>query len=119
MSRFMIAVLLVLVGACGASARTLTVATWNLGWHMDIQTAERWISECGKTYAPNATADQWLPSSAPDAKPGWDVPNTFAIQNWDAANLPVCDVYFDRGTVRVTPEAYRKRQQQIACFIRR
>lgn len=113
---------LALLMACCASAshaRTVTLATWNLGWHMDLQTVQKWIGECGKSYIEDPATGTWSQSSAPGSKPGWDVSDTFSIQGWDTANLPVCGVYFDRAAVHVTLDAYKKRQQQIATFIRK
>ncbi|WP_245443571.1 hypothetical protein [Rhizobium phaseoli] len=51
-------------------------------------------------------------------KPGWDI-DAFKIEGWDVSRLPVCNVYFAGGTVRVNFEAYRNRQEQIANFIAR
>lgn len=56
MLRFLFALVLISIGASEASSRTLTIATWNLGWHKDTQTVQRWIAECGKTYTENPGA---------------------------------------------------------------
>ncbi len=74
---------------------------------MDIATVQRWIDACSKTYLEDTATHRWNPSNDPLAKPGWEVPNTFSINGWDAANLPVCNVYSYRGsTVRVNLDAY-------------
>lgn len=91
-------------------------ATWNLGWHMDQATVQSWIGECSKTYALDASTGLWKPSVASDAKQGWDI-DAFKIEGWDTGRLAVCSVYFAGGTVRVTLEAYKKRQEDIAKFI--
>ena len=105
-----------LLSISGLSARELSLATWNLGWHMDIEAAKTWISECNKTYIKDITADRWIPSSAPEASQAWDV-DVFKIDGWDYGRLPVCNVYFAGDAVRVTEASYRKRQEQISNFI--
>ncbi|MCQ1854463.1 endonuclease/exonuclease/phosphatase family protein [Neorhizobium galegae] len=119
MLRILVAVVTIFLISSETSARQVTIATWNLGWHMDIATAQRWIEACGKTYVEDAGIGRWVPSTDSNATQGWDVPNTFDIENWDTAVLPVCDVYAYRGVVRVNVDAYRKRQEQIANFISR
>jgi hypothetical protein len=114
----MVAIFAIFLISSEASARQVTVATWNLGWHMDIGTAQAWIDACSKTYQKDASG-RWVPSTASGSLTGWEVPNTFDIESWDTAALPVCDVYFYRGVVRVNVDAYRKRQEQIANFISR
>ncbi len=119
MLKIVAAILFLLFGASEASAREVTVATWNLGWHMDLVTVQRWIDACSKTYLKDSNTGRWHVSTDPQATAGWDVSSTFDIENWDIVNLPVCNVYVYRGVVRVDLEAYRKRQEQIANFISR
>jgi endonuclease/exonuclease/phosphatase family metal-dependent hydrolase len=103
--------------ASSPSAREISVATWNLGWHMDIESAKAWIAECNKTYIEDATTpNKWIPSTAPEAQQAWDI-DVFKIDGWDTARFPVCNVYFAGDAVRVTEASYRKRQQDIRSFI--
>ena len=118
MLRFLVAVLFAFVYCSHATAAQVTIATWNLGWHMDQATVQQWISECSKTYLEDASG-KWNPSTTAGSVPGWDVDNTFDIVGWDTTRFPVCDVYRAGKTVRVTLEAYRKRQQEISGFIER
>ncbi|KSV76055.1 hypothetical protein N185_16535 [Sinorhizobium sp. GW3] len=118
MLKTVVAILFLVLGFSEASARQITIATWNLGWHMDVGTVQRWIDACSKTYLQDTASGRWNPSNDPLAKSGWEVPNTFSINGWDAANLPVCNVYSYRGSaVRVNLEAYRSRQERIANFL--
>ncbi|MGR9203989.1 endonuclease/exonuclease/phosphatase family protein [Rhizobium leguminosarum] len=119
MLKIVAAILFLFVGVFEASAREVTIATWNLGWHMDLATVQRWIDACGKSYLEDGNTGRWHASTDPQAKAGWDVPNTFDIDNWDSVNLPVCNVFFYKKVVRVNVDAYRKRQEQIANFISR
>ena len=114
-----ISLFFILFACFDASSRQVTIATWNLGWHMDIATAQRWIDACSKTYLPAEDNKSWKPSTDPNSTMGWDVQDTFSIVGWDVANLPVCDVYFYKSVLRVKLDAYRQRQRQIAQFISR
>lgn len=115
----LVAALTLVLISSSLSARQIAIATWNLGWHMDVATVQRWIDACGAKYIEDSGSGRWVPSNASDATEGWDVPNTFDIENWDTSSLPVCNVYFYRGVVRVKMDAYKKRQEQIANFISR
>ncbi len=118
MLKTVVAILFLALGFSEASARQVTIATWNLGWHMDLGTVKRWSDACSKTYLEDTASGRWNLSNDPLAKTGWEVPNTFSINGWDVANLPVCNVYSYRGsTVRVNLDAYRKRQERIANFL--
>ncbi|MGR9179736.1 endonuclease/exonuclease/phosphatase family protein (plasmid) [Rhizobium leguminosarum] len=116
MMRFLAACLVVLSGSVGALASQVTVASWNLGWHMDLQTVQHWIGECSKNYVEDPATGKFKPSQEAWFQSGWDI-DAFKIEGWDVGQLPVCKVYTAGGTVRVNLEAYRKRQQQIANFI--
>lgn len=115
----------ILISACaillfwtsGLFAREVTIATWNLGWHMDIESAKAWIAECNRTYIEDATTPgKWIRSTAPEAQQAWDI-DVFKIEGWDTGRFPVCNVYFAGDAVRVTEASYRKRQKQISEFI--
>ena len=45
--------------ATPASAATLRVATWNLGWHVSQAELGPWIAQCGKSYAKDAASGTW------------------------------------------------------------
>ncbi|MDW9547918.1 endonuclease/exonuclease/phosphatase family protein [Sinorhizobium meliloti] len=116
MIRYLAACLLVLFGSVEAFASQVTIASWNLGWHMDRETVKAWIRECSKNYVEDPATGKFKPSQEAGFKPGWDI-DAFKIEGWDASRLPVCNVYWAGGTVRVNLEAYRRRQEQIANFI--
>ncbi|MBY3180055.1 endonuclease/exonuclease/phosphatase family protein [Rhizobium leguminosarum] len=118
MYRYFLAMALLLVLALDAQARVLTVSSWNLGWHMDLATANRWIELCNKRYVTDAAADVWREGSGPDSKPGWFV-DAFKIQGWDTAQYPVCSVYRERDNdvVFVKPAGYEKRLAQLSKYI--
>ncbi|WP_323995592.1 hypothetical protein [Rhizobium mulingense] len=59
---------------------------------------------------------KFKPSQEAGFKQGWDI-DAFKIEGWDVSRLPVCNVYFAGGTVRVNLDGYRKRQEQITHFI--
>ncbi|WP_261338348.1 hypothetical protein [Rhizobium leguminosarum] len=118
MIRCLAACFFVLFGSAGALASQVTIATWNLGWHMDLETAQHWIEECSKNYVAGPATGKLKASQEAGFKPGWDI-NASKIEGWDVSRLPVCNVYFAAGSVRVNIEAYRKRQEQIANFISR
>lgn len=118
MFRFVLTIALFLVSEIGAETKVLTVASWNLGWHMDTATANRWIDLCNKRYVKDAGADVWREGDGPDSKPGWFV-DTFKIQGWDTAQYPVCGVYRDRenDVIFVKPTGYQKRLAQLSKYI--
>lgn len=103
-----------------AQARDLTVATWNLGWHMDTAMAATWIQACGAKFALDPADKRWKPNPAGD-KTGWQLRwGRNAPIEWDIGRLPPCDVYQQNFNITpVTEVAYSKRQQQIASVIAR
>lgn len=108
--------------ASAASARDITVATWNLGWHIDSATLPAWIDVCNATYEENKATKTFRRSTQPGSQFGWDI-DVFSIEGWDAARFPVCDVYsaskqgFGFAAIRVTKAAYDKRVAQLRSFI--
>lgn len=114
--------LLIAVPFQAASARDLTIATWNLGWHMDKATVAEWIDACNATYEQDQSTKLWHRSVQPGSQFGWDI-DAFAIEGWDAARLPVCNVYgANKGdvgfaSIRVTNVAYETRLAKIRDFI--
>lgn len=104
--------------ASTAQARDLTVATWNLGWHMDTALAKTWSQACGAKFALDPADKLWKPNPAGD-KTGWQLQwGRNAPIEWDIGRLPPCDVYQENfKIVPVTEAAYAKRQQQIASVI--
>jgi len=104
--------------AVPAAARTLTVATWNLGWHLDRALAQRWMQACSQTFALDAASGLWRP--APEGTRGWELKwGRNAPIEWDIGRLPPCDVY-QAGfrAVEVTPQAWETRLRQIARVLR-
>lgn len=102
-----------------ASARELSVATWNLGWHMSQLEASDWIRQCSQPFAFNTVTQLWEPSTTGETKPGWNLKwGRDAKIKWDIAQRPPCDVYqANFKIVPVTEAAYQKRAQQIRSFI--
>ena len=45
-----------------AAARDITIATWNLGWHMDRATVTDWIEACTATYELDLATKKYRPS---------------------------------------------------------
>lgn len=101
--------------AAAPASAPVTVATWNLGWHMDRALAAQWIAACGQRFARDPADRLWKPSPS-GTKTGWELRwGRNAPIAWDIAVLPPCDVYQAHfKIVPVTEAAYLKRQQQIA-----
>ncbi len=71
MHRLILLACLVLA-AVAAQARDLTVATWNLGWHMSLAEARAWIAACSQPFALDAATGLWTPKggrTGSDTKP--------------------------------------------------
>ncbi|MCA1381455.1 endonuclease/exonuclease/phosphatase family protein [Bradyrhizobium sp. BRP23] len=117
--RIMLAIAIATLINSVASARDLTIATWNLGWHMNQTEAKDWIKDCGQLFALNATSGLWEPSTTGATKTGWELTwGRDAKIKWDIAAKPPCDVYKSNfQTIPVTETAYRKRAEQIKNFI--
>lgn len=115
---FATAMMLLCLSPASALSRDITVATWNLGWHVDKATAATWISKCDGLFEKDATTSVWKPSTSAAGIPGWQV-NFREKVEWDWTKFPVCDVYKDRNfdTVPVTVAAYNKRLQQLNDFL--
>ena len=118
MRTFVAAIFLAGLLALSATARDITVATWNLGWHVDKATAAEWITKCNARFEQDAVTGVWKPSTSGAGIPGWDVNFRDKVE-WDWSKFPVCDVYKDRNfdTVPVTVGAYDKRLQQLNDFL--
>ena len=109
-----------MVGIAGtAVARDLTIATWNLGWHMSQAEASTWIRECGQPFALNAQSGLWEPATSGATKPGWQLRwGRDAKIKRNIAEKPPCDVFQSNfRIVPVTEAAYRKRAQQIVNLV--
>jgi hypothetical protein len=101
-------------------AREVTVATWNLGWHMNQAEAKTWIRDCGQPFAFNQASGLFEPSTTGATKSGWELRwGRDAKIKWDIGQKPPCDVYQTgfHKIVHVTEAAYQKRAQQISDFI--
>ncbi|CAN5329643.1 hypothetical protein BH10PSE17_BH10PSE17_01490 [soil metagenome] len=98
-------------------ARDLTVATWNLGWHMSQAEAAHWIKACGAPFAQGADG-RWRPSAS-GTTPGWDLKwGRDAAVEWDIGTIAPCDVYqVQRRIVPVTERAWRSRDARIAAVL--
>jgi endonuclease/exonuclease/phosphatase family metal-dependent hydrolase len=120
--RMLVAMMALVSGFIPASAREITLVTWNLGWHMNLAEADVWIAACGQPFALNGTTGLWEPSGGPpsaDTKPGWELKwGRDAKIAWDIGKRPPCDVYqANFKIVPVTLAAYEKRVAQIRSLI--
>lgn len=120
-----------LLGACAAvttalavpaSATTLRIATWNLGWHVSQAELGPWIAQCGKSYAKDSASGLWkvVPAQTPGAQIGWEVDESRPqLEGVDLAVMPPCGVYRSpsRAGIAVTPAAWAKRNEQIAKLL--
>lgn len=105
-----------------ASATTVRVATWNLGWHVSQAELGPWITQCGKSYAKDSASGIWEVVSAqtPGAQIGWEIDESRPqLQGVDLAVMPPCGVYRSpsRAGIAVTPVAWAKRNEQIAKLL--
>jgi len=108
--------------ALQASADTLRIATWNLGWHVSQAELSPWLSQCSKTYAKDAQTKVWklVPAGTPQAKRGWDVTESRAtLEGVDLSVMPPCAVYLTPGFdgIEVTQTAYAKRAAQLSRIL--
>jgi endonuclease/exonuclease/phosphatase family metal-dependent hydrolase len=101
-----------------ACATDVTVATWNLGWHLDTPLATRWIAACSQKFSKPGTGELWRPDPA-GTRTGWQLRwGRDAKIEWDIGQLPPCDVWQSRHKpVAVTEAALAKRRQQIAAVL--
>lgn len=120
-----------LLGACAAvttalatpaSATSLRIATWNLGWHVSQAELGPWIAQCGKSYAKDSASGLWkvVPAQTPGAQIGWEVDESRPqLEGVDLAVMPPCGVYRSpsRAGIAVTPAAWAKRNEQIAKLL--
>lgn len=106
-----------------ASAATLRVATWNLGWHVSQAEVGPWIAQCGKAYSKNPESGVWelVAPQTPGARPGWDIDESRpTLEGVDLAVMPPCGVYRSpsRAGIAVTLSSWAKRNEQIAKVLR-
>ena len=109
--------------ATPASATTLRVATWNLGWHVSQAELAPWIAQCGKSYAKSAQSGVWevVPAQTPGGRIGWEIDDSRpTLEGVDLAVMPPCGVYRSpsRAGIAVTPVSWAKRNEQIAKVLR-
>lgn len=114
--------LMVLLSALPAAARDVTLATWNLGWHMSLAEARAWIAACDGPFVLNPGTGLWEPAAdpaAPGAKRGWDLKwGRDAKIVWDIRVRAPCDVYqANWKVVPVTEAAYAKRIAQVRSVL--
>jgi endonuclease/exonuclease/phosphatase family metal-dependent hydrolase len=117
-----LALLVLLSGALPAAARDLTLATWNLGWHMSLAEARAWMAACGAPFVQNSATGLWEPAAdpaAPGLKRGWDLKwGRGAKIVWDIGVRAPCDVYqVNWKVVPVTEAAYAKRLGQVTAVL--
>jgi endonuclease/exonuclease/phosphatase family metal-dependent hydrolase len=120
----LIAILLLILSASAAQARDLSIATWNLGWHMNLAEARAWIAACSQPFALDPATGLWTPTggqAGPATKPGWELRwGRDAKIAWNIGERPPCDVYqASFRIVPVTESAYANRQRQIRDLIAR
>ncbi|MBL8251648.1 MAG: endonuclease/exonuclease/phosphatase family protein [Candidatus Competibacter sp.] len=117
---YALALLLPLALAGALQARELAVMSWNLGWHLDSASFQRWQVACNSSFARDPGDGLWKPDPR-GSRTGWQLRwGRDAPIQWDIARLPPCDVYRDgRQIVAPTAAAYAKRRQQIADLIQR
>lgn len=106
-----------------ASATTLRIATWNLGWHVSQAEVGHWIAQCSKSFAKNAQSGVWevVPSQTQGARIGWEITESRpTLEGVDLAVMPPCGVYRSpsRVGIAVTPASWAKRNEQIAKVLR-
>ena len=106
-----------------ASATSLRVATWNLGWHVSQAELGPWIAQCGKSYAKNQATGVWevVPAQTSSAQIGWEIDESRAqLEGVDLAVTPPCGVYRSpsRAGIAVTAAAWAKRNEQISAVLR-
>ena len=118
--RRLTACLLLCTLLAGAHAAPLTVATWNLGWHLDSELAKTWFAACNRPFA--LQGETWRPvaQAAAGTQPGWALPwGRNAPVEWDIGVLPPCDVFqADRAVLPVTEASYAQRAARIGSVIR-
>lgn len=106
-----------------ASAATLRIATWNLGWHVSQAELGPWIAQCSKSYLKNVQTGVWevVPTKSPGSRIGWEIDESRPkLEGVDLAVMPPCGVYRSpsRVGIAVTPASYAKRNEQIAKVLR-
>lgn len=109
--------------ALPASATTLRIATWNLGWHVSQAELAPWIAQCGKSFDKNVQSGVWevVPRQTPGARIGWEIDESRpTLEGVDLAVMPPCGVYRSpsRAGIAVTPASWTKRNDQIAKVLR-
>ena len=120
--RMLMGAMVFLAGLVPASAREITLVTWNLGWHMSLGEADSWIAACGQPFVLNAATGLWEPAAGTSdagAKPGWELKwGRDAKIAWDIWTRAPCDVYqANFKVVPVTGAACRRRLTQIRSMI--
>lgn len=119
MKKLLLSAALALPLAALASPTPLTVATWNLGWHLDAAQARDWIAACSRPF--ELQDGVWKPAAAPtaDTRPGWALPwGRNAPVQWDIGERPPCDVFQlgsgpERSVPALTEADYAERSRRI------
>lgn len=106
--------------SAAATAQTVKVATWNLGWHLDKETAAQWRASCSAPFALNPQTGRWQPAerAGADTKTGWELPwGRNAPIAWDIGRLPPCNVWEHQRQalpVDLAADALRRERLQMA-----
>ncbi len=110
---------LIAIAPARAHAAELTIASWNLGWHVARDDLPRWIDSCNRRFVKNPATGRW--DLAADGTPGWQVRESRAqLEGVDLSRQPPCRVYLDGGqAVPPTAASWDKRLQQLALVIER
>lgn len=119
------ALALALAATHALAAPPLTVATWNLGWHLDHALAQRWIAECSRPFALKGERWQAVEAASESTRPGWALPwGRNAPIDWDIGTLPPCDIFQTptsggaRAALPVTEALYAQRSARIGTLVR-
>jgi endonuclease/exonuclease/phosphatase family metal-dependent hydrolase len=120
--RILLALAVLISGVLPAAVRDLTLASWNLGWHMSLAEARAWIAACSQPFVLSGATGFWEPvpdPSAPGAKRGWELKwGRDAKIAWDIGVMAPCDAYqANWKIVPVTEAAYAKRIGQVRAVI--
>jgi endonuclease/exonuclease/phosphatase family metal-dependent hydrolase len=109
-----------LLAASAASAQTLRVASWNLGWHVSNAEIGPWLTQCDKTYEKSVADGVWRP--ADQGTQGWLIKESRStLEGVDLSLMPPCGVYEGAGRVKfaLTAAALEQRNRHIAALLER
>jgi hypothetical protein len=119
LSQSLIVAITIVFSLTSSQARDISVATWNLGWHLNLAEARSWIAACSQPFALNTASGLWEPSTTGSTKSVWELTSEQGAKfNWDISLMPPCNVFkVGKKTVPVTETAYINRLGQIRTLI--